>query len=704
MKQEQIRQLQAAVAHQKAGRFADAIKLYNRILKHSPDNFDCVYLLAILHTQQGNFKSAVDMFRRAAKMRPNVSDVQYNLAVVLGMTGNHAEAALAYRRVLEIDPRHANARNNYAASLLSAGQAAAAVQQYDELIALQPASAEAYNNRGLALQYTRRFDESLGSYDKAIALKPDFPEAHVNRGNVLATLQRPDEALASYNKAIALKPDFADAHSNAGNIHNNRKSYSAALEAYNRALSLRPDDSETRSMRFYAKMNLCDWANFDAERSALISCIDRGLPLYPFSILVASASADEQLRCASLFAKTRYALSKQPLWHGEVYRHDRIRVAYVSADFRSHAVSYLTAGMFECHDKSRFEVTAISTGPDDRSELRRRLEGSFERFIDAGGLRDDEIASRIRAAEIDISVDLNGFTEGARMSIFARRPAPIQVNYLGYPETTGADYIDYIIADHFVIPDGQRQYYSERSVYMPDVFQVTDSAHRSSDRFRSRAEAGLPENAFVFCSFNNNYKFTPAIFDIWMAIIRKIEGSVLWLLEGNAAVKSNLQNEAQNRGVDPARLIFAPRIDYSDYLARYRLADLFLDTVPFNAGATASDALWAGLPLVTCPGETFASRMAGSLLTAIGMPELITESIADYEALACKLARNPDLMAATKMKLVRNRASHPLFDTRLFTRHIEAAYTAMYERYRAGLAPDHIHVQRSTSANRASIP
>lgn len=694
MKQEQIRQLQAAVAHQKAGRFADAIKLYNRILKNSPDNFDCVYLLAILHTQQGNLRSALDMFRRAAKMRPGVLDVQYNLAVVLGMAGSHAEATQAYRRILEIDPRHADARNNYAASLLSTGQAAAALQQYDELIALQPASAAAYNNRGMALQYMKRFDEALGSYDKAIALKPDFSEAHVNRGNVLAALQRPDDALASYNKAIALKPDFADAHSNAGNIYCNRKSYGAALDAYNRALSLRPDDSETRSMRFYAKMNLCDWSNFDAERSALISCIDRGLPLYPFGILAVSTSADEQLRCARLFAKTRYPTSETPLWHGEVYQHDRIRVAYVSADFRPHAVSYLTAAMFECHDKSRFEVTAISTGPDDRSELRQRLQGSFERFIDASGSRDDEIASRIREAEIDISIDLNGFTEGARMGIFARRPAPIQANYLGYPETTGTDYIDYIIADRFVIPDRQQQYYSEKAVYMPDVFQANNSARQSSDRFRSRAEAGLPENAFVFCSFNNNYKFTPTVFDIWMDIIRKIDGSVLWLLEGNAAVKHNLQKEAENRGVNSARLIFAPRIEYSDYLARYRLADLFLDTVPFNAGATASDALWAGLPLVTCSGETFASRMAGSLLTAMGMPELITESMADYEALACKLAHNPDLMASIKMKLARNRASYPLFNTQLFTRHIETAYTAMYERYQAGLAPDHIHVPR----------
>jgi predicted O-linked N-acetylglucosamine transferase (SPINDLY family) len=392
----------------------------------------------------------------------------------------------------------------------------------------------------------------------------------------------------------------------------------------------------------------------------------------------------------------RYPLSSTPLWSGAPYKHAKIRIAYVSTDFREHAVSHLMAGVFECQDKSQFEVTAISIGPDDTSELRRRLRNSFDDFVDARALRDDEIAAHIRQAEIDILVDLNGFTQGARMGIFARRPAPIQVNYLGYPGTTGTDYIDYIVADRYVVPDAQRQYCSEKIVYLPDTFQANDSGRQSSERFLSRAEAGLPENAFVFCSFNNSYKITPIAFDIWMRLLRDIEGSVLWLLEGNDNVKGNLQKEAANRGVDPARLFFAPRIKYSDYLARYRLADLFLDTFPFNAGATASDALWAGLPLVTCSGQAFASRMAGSLLQAIGMPELITGSLADYEALARKLACNSDLMTSAKATLMRNRSDYPLFNTPLFTRNVEAAYTAMYQRYQAGQTPDHIYVPRSS--------
>jgi predicted O-linked N-acetylglucosamine transferase (SPINDLY family) len=692
MTKDQIRQIQAAVAHQKAGRLSGAEQIYKQVLKETPDNFDCVYLLAMLYMQRGDLSSAVEMFRRAAKIRPDILDVHYNLAVALGMAGRHAEAAEINKRILDIDPRHPNARNNYAASLLNTGQVTEALLQYNELIASDPGVAEAYNNRGMALQSLKRFDEAVTDYDKAIALKPNFPQALVNRGNALAALQRADDALASYNRAITLQPDFADAYSNAGNIYCNRKSYDEALKVYDRALSLRPADSETRSMHFYAQMNLCDWSHFTAERSELIACIDREMPLYPFSVLAVSASADEELRCATLFAKKRFPLAEKPLWHGEIYKHDRIRVSYVSADFRPHAVSYLMAGLFECHDKSLFEVTAISTGPDDGSGFRRRLQASFERFIDVAGLPDDEIASRIDDAEADILVDLNGFTEGARMGIFAHRPAPMQVNYLGYPATTGAACIDYIIADRFVIPDQQQQYYSEKVVYLPNVFQANDAKRPDSDRIQSRADAGLPDDAFVFCSFNNNFKFTPALFDIWMRLLGKIEGSVLWLLEGNANVKRNLQKEAKNRGVDPARLIFAPRIAYSDYLARYRLADLFLDTFPFNAGTTASDALWAGLPLVTCSGDAFASRMAGSLLKAVGMPELITDSLPDYEALAGKLAQDPDLMTSTKIKLARNRLTCPLFNTQLFTKHIEAAYMAMYQRYQAGLPPDHIHV------------
>jgi predicted O-linked N-acetylglucosamine transferase (SPINDLY family) len=327
--------------------------------------------------------------------------------------------------------------------------------------------------------------------------------------------------------------------------------------------------------------------------------------------------------------------------------------------------------------------------------MRRRLEAAFDRFIDVHNQPDKDVALLARDLEIDIAVDLGGFTQDSRTDIFAMRAAPIQVNYLGYPGTMGADYIDYIVADRFVIPDMQQQHYSEKVIYMPDTFQANDSHRRISDGTPSRAEVGLPEGAFVFCSFNSSSKITSSFFDVWARLLREIDGSVLWLLGDNADVKGNLQNEIECRGVDSTRLIFASRVPYSEYLARYRLADLFLDTYPFNGGTTASDALWVGLPLITCSGEAFAARMAGSLLRAIGMPELITESTTDYEALALKLARDPDLMTSTKIKLAQNRSNCPLLDAQRFTRHIEAAYTAVYERYQADLSPDHIYLPQS---------
>jgi predicted O-linked N-acetylglucosamine transferase (SPINDLY family) len=685
---DQTRQIQIAVGHQRAGRLADAVTIYKRLLDTAPDHFDCVYLLGTLYAQQGNIDAAVAMFRRAVKIRPNILDVQYNLAVALGMAGSHDEAAQIYQRILKAHPGHPQARNNYATSLMNSGKAAEALRQYDELVARHPTLADAYLNRGMALQSLKRMDEALADYDKAIALNPNFPQAHVNRGNVLVLLRRSDEALASFNKAIALRPDFADAYSNAGNIHSGRRSYDEALVAYDRALSLRPDDSEARSMRLLAKMYLCDWVGFAAESQSLLSSVRSGIPVYPFSILPIATEPGELLHCATAFTKARFPGSATPLWHGAVYRYDRLRIAYVSADFREHAVSHLAAGMFEHHDRTRFEVTAISIGPDDGSDLRRRLAGSFDEFVDATAMRDDEIAARIRKAEIDILIDLNGYTQGARMGIFALRPAPIQVTYLGYAGTVGADYFDYILADRTVIPKEHFEFYSEKVVWLPDSFMVTDRSRQIAERTPARSELQLPDDGFVFCCFNQPYKIGPKTFDIWMRLLKGVDNSVLWLKEGGAGAARNLRLEAERRGIAPERLIFAPSVPLAaDHLARQRRADLFLDTQPYNAHATTTDALWAGLPVLTCSGSAFAGRVAASLLHGAGLSELVTASLEDYEALALKLAREPGLLASIKAKLDHNRDSCALFDTGRFTRHIEAAYATMRQVQRNGMPP-----------------
>jgi protein O-GlcNAc transferase len=538
----------------------------------------------------------------------------------------------------------------------------------------------------------KRAEDALASYDRAIALKPDYAEAYNKRGIALRDLKRPDDALTSYDRAIALKPDYAEAYNNRGNALRDLKRPDDALVSYDKAFALKPDLAEVEGLRLHTKMHLCDWSNFDNECAHLISAIRNGnVTTPPFAFLALPSSSDDQLRCAK-YITNKYLPSGKPIWQGERYDHDRIRVAYLSADFREHPVSHLMAGMFESHNKSCFDVTAISFGPDDNSEMRQRLKASFERFIDANTYSDDQIANLVRSIEVDILVDLMGFTANSQTSVLARRSAPIQVNYLGYPGTMGAQYIDYIIADRIVISENQHEFYSEKVVSLPNSYQPNDRQRHVADKIFTRAEMGLPQEGFVFCCFNNNYKILPDIFDVWMRILKQVVGSVLWILEDNAAASTNLRKEAESKGINAKRLIFAKRLPPSEHLARHRCADLFIDTLPYNAHTTASDALWLGLPVLTCLGETFAGRVAASLLNAVGLPELITTTLEGYEGLAIELATHPEKLTVIKRKLVENRLTTPLFDTKLFTKHIEAAYTAMYERHKAGLAPDHISI------------
>lgn len=368
------------------------------------------------------------------------------------------------------------------------------------------------------------------------------------------------------------------------------------------------------------------------------------------------------------------------MWAGERYDNPRIRVGYLSGEFRQQATAVLITELFELHDKSRFELFAFDNGWDDASELRGRIKRAFHEIVDISRLADVEAAAAIRQRRIDILVNLNGYFGHGRQGVFSYKPSPVQVNYLGFPGTIGADYIDYIIADRHVIPPGHEAHYTEQVVYLPDTYQVNDSKRKISDDTPARAEAKLPEKGFVFCCFNNNYKITPDIFALWMRLLRKVEGSVLWLLEDNAAVPSNLRREAESQGVAIERIVFAKRAQLDQHLARHRLADLFLDTLPYNAHTTASDALWTGLPLLTCQGTTFPGRVAASLLHAVGLPELITYSAQEYEARALELAAAPARLAEIRTKLMRNRTRRPLFDADRFRRQLESAYMMMWNR------------------------
>ncbi len=716
------------------GRLDEALKSYDRTIALKPDHAEaynnrgivlldlnrpdealvsCEKAIALkpgyaeAHSNRGNtlyalkrLDEAVASYDKAIALKADFVDAYSNRGNALHELDRFEEALASCDKAIALNPAYPGAYNNRGKVLRSLKRPDDALAACDKAIALWPGFAEAYGNRANALYDLGRLEEALASCNKSIALKPDLAETHSDRGGILYDLGRIDEALASFNAAIALKPDLAGAWSGRGSALFDLRRLDEAFVSCDKAFAFDPDWFGAEGMRLHIKMNLCDWTNFDAECESLIASVRKGKEnTRPFGFLAVSASTDDQLECARVWVAKASPPSQKVLSQGEPYRHDRIRVGYISADFREHPVSLLMAGMLERHDRSRFDVTAISLGPDDHSPMRQRLMNSVEHFIDARSFSDEQIASLVRSSEVDILVDLMGFTGTARTRVFSRRPAPIQVSYLGYAGTMGAPYIDYIVADRVVIPDDKRTGYSEKVVYLPNSYMANDSGRKISEQLPRRSECGLPETGFVFCSFNNSYKFTPGIFAVWMRLLREIDGSVLWLSQTNETATRNLRYQAQSLGVDPARLVFAPRLPLNeDHLARLKLADLFLDTLPFNAHTTAADALWAGLPVLTCVGETFAGRVAASLLYAVGLPDLVTTTSETYLQTAMDLAREPEKLKAIRQRLAGNRLSMPLFDTELFTGHIEAAYTAMVLRHQSGLAPDHIAVPNRARA------
>jgi protein O-GlcNAc transferase len=665
------------------GRHNEALASFERAIALAPDYVDALGNRGDVLRALQRYDEALTSFDRAVALEPNLAPTFLKRGNILSMLGRPEQAIASYDRAIALKGNDADAFNNRGAALRRLARLEEALASCETAIALNPGLAAAFNNRGIVLKDMQRLEEALASYDKAIALEPRGSQALKNRGNVLFELQRFDEALASYERAIAMAPDDALLFHDRGFIFAAMKRFEEAVASFDRAIALGGDIGFASSARLFAKLQACDWTGFDQECATLRAAVANGAASLPGPLLAIPASAALQLTCAKSYVRDKYP-ARPAMWNGERYSHDRIRLAYVSADFYEHATAHLMAGVFEHHDRSRFETVAISFGPAPDDATRRRMMGAFDRFIDVRALSDQAIASMLCDLEIDIAVDLKGFTQDARTGVFAHRPAPIQVNYLGYPGSMGADYIDYIIADRVVLPESLRAHFSEHVAYLPDSYQANDASRPIAAATPSRAQAGLPEEGFVFCCFNNSFKITPDVFDVWMRLMHAIDDAVLWLFEGNAAAPVNLRREAARRGVVPERLIFAPRTRAEEHLARHRLADLFLDTLHYNAHTTASDALWAGLPVLTCAGATFASRVAASLLSAIGMPELITHSLADYEALAMKLARDRSLLALFRERLARQRESAPLFDTRRFARHIEAAYVGMWERYQCG--------------------
>ena len=679
-------------ALQDQGNLEDALKYFDKAIFLKPDFNLAHFNMGVIFQELGNLEMAINLYNTALSLQPDHAEAYNNLGNALQDRGKFEKAKEAFYKALSLKPDYADAHYNMGNTLKEQGKLKEAIEAYNKALSIQPDSPEILNNIGHALQKQGLLTEAMEAYDKALLCKPDYVEAHNNIGSILMEQGKLHEALAVFNKAISLKPDYADAYCNKGIILRDLGKLNCAIDAFGQALTLKPDFQVAKAERFHQQAHICDWAAISKDHFSLKNIDLYGKAAIPFLYLSMEDAPERHLERSKAYVNDRFLKTPLPLQVRPTKKPERLRIGYFSADFHNHASMYLMAQIFAAHDKSRFQVFAYSYGHDKQDEMRKKLVNDVEIFHDVRDMNDIQIVHLARSENLDIAIDLKGFTAGTRLAPFSHRLAPLQISYLGYPGTLGAEFIDYIVADPVLIPGDKRKYYSEQIIYLPNTYHPTDNTRFISEKSIARQDVGLPSKGFVFCCFNNNYKISPKEFDIWMRLLSKVEDSVLWLLSSNRWAQQNLMQEAETRGISAERLVFAERVPHAEHLARQRLADLFLDTFNVNAHTTASDALWAGLPVVTKLGEGFAARVAGSLLTAIGLPELITKSEDEYEALALKLTTNPEQLARVKSKLEKNRLTQPLFDSEMYTRHLQAGYQMAYDLYFNGQNPSDIFV------------
>jgi len=640
-----------ALSAHRAGQLDTAAALYREVLSHSKKQFAPLHLLGVIEGQRGNLTEGIRQISKALRLEPRSAEAHLNLGRLQGEAGDLINAERNLRKAIGFDPQNALA----------------------------------YSNLAAVYRRMKRYHQAKAAADQALRINPNEWMALINRGNVFLTASLPDQAKADYERAAALLPSSAEAWIGLASSLLDLNRYQEAIPILEKIVREDPELEVFRGRLFVAKMMICDWNHYEKDQAECMSAISRNpAHVTPYDSIIVTQAPGQHLACAIAYTNANIP-EAEPVSRSQICVHDKIRIGYISPDFRDHVIGRVIAGLFEHHDRTRFELYAFST-LTDQSALRTRIKSAFDHFVEINPKNDRESAQCIRDKEIDILIDLAGHTRHSGLNAMSFKPSPVQVTWLGFPGSTGAPFMDYIIADPTVIPEEHESFYLEKIVRLPYTYQPNDGGLKVAES-PSQEAVGLPPSSFVFCCFNNTFKITPEVFDIWMRLLDQIEGSVLWLFEANATAKANLQKEATARGISPERLLFAPPADYATYLARTQLADVFLDNNYWNGHGTASDALRCGVPIVTYQGSSFASRVAASLLRAIEMPELITYSLAEYEALALKLARDPALLAATKDKLAKNRLTTPLFDTERFTRHLESAYQTMYERAQRGEPP-----------------
>ena len=705
--------------------FVNAKLIYENILSVDKKNFDALFFLGVILIKFKNYKKARELLEQVVLIKPNFADAfnnigicleklndldgaikNYNLAinnrpnfaeahnnigVVFQKLRNFDQAILQYKKAISYKNLYLDAYINLANLFKETKQFEEAIKNYDLAINLNPNLAEVYNNKGNALKEIRKFEEAIKNYDLAINLNLNLAEVYNNKGNALKEIRKFEEAIKNYDLAINLNPNFAEAYFNTATTLQDIKNFEKAVLYFEKALLLDKEIPFCKGYLLHAKMLCCNWRGLNELSKEIYNDVEKNrYSATPFGYQAICDDESNLQKCAQLYSNKRFPEIKNNLFSKKVSKNKKIKIGYLCGEFREQATSILMTEVWEKHNKEDFEIIAFDSGWDDKSLRRNRIINAFDKFIDISKVSDFDAAKIIYKEQIDILINLNGFFGTGRPVVFSYRPAGIQINYLGFPGTIGSKYIDYILCDQTVVPLESKKFYNEKIIYLPDSYQANDTKRNISDKKFLREELSLPNESFVFCCFNNNYKITPNMFDVWAGLLKKIDNSVLWLIEGNPEATENLKKEAKIRNIDASRLIFAKRMKLEDHLARHKNADLFLDTLPYNAHTTASDSLWAGLPVLTCLGKAFPGRVAASLLRSLDLPELITYSENEYISKAEELALNPEKLTLIKNKLDINKFSQPLFNTELFCRSLESAFKVIFEKHSLGLETEDI--------------
>jgi protein O-GlcNAc transferase len=674
------------------GQFSVVVQQAKALTEQYPKAFTIWNILGASAAQIGMIDDAISYYKKSISIKPDYAVAFNNMGTALKDKGELDEAIDAYKRSILLSPHYCAAYNNMGVALRDQGRLEEAMETFNKVLLHDPNSTMTYNNIGNVLRDQGKFDEAIEAYKKSILIKPDYAEAYFNMGITLKDKGKLEEALMFYNKALSLKPEFAQAYKSIGHIFNEQGEIEMAIENFKKALKINPNYEDARVNKLLNQAYICDWTGIEEDQKLIQKVGISDQPVVPWSMMTFEDIPDRQKIRSQVYAKKiikQKTISMAPV---PIEKPKRLRIGYFSSDFRVHSVIYLIADIIDMHDRERFEIYAYSFGPNDNSELRKRIVNSVDVFRDVKDMGDQDISILARKDKIDIAIDINGYTKLSRPNIFAYRAAPIQIHCQGSANSSGANFIDYVMIDNIRVPEEHDKYWCESIIRLPFWCQARYKKNYISDQLLTRRDMGLTENGFVFCSFNNNYKLSPIEFDIWMRILNKVEGSVLWLLKSNKWVQRNLQQEALKRGITSDRLVFAEKVPHSLHLARQRLADVFVDTFNVNAGVTAGDALWVGLPMVTKLGKGPGARFGATMLEAINMPELITKTEQEYEALLLHLATNPQRFSAIKEKLAANRLSTSLFDTKLFTKNVEKGYQLAYQRYFDGKDPKAISV------------